>query len=119
VDHAIAVVAIIPMVWSGYYRYKHIGLKLPVLYYLVATFVLVLTMVFRRPPKRVTSNPGSGCWRLLIPISPKPSCHSWTADDCWSRLFCPTSSHSRLCSEDQHRVPMLSELRAERVRFST
>jgi hypothetical protein len=57
VDRAIAVVAIIPMVLSGYYRYKHFGLNLPVLYYLVATFVLVLTMVFRRPPKRVTSNP--------------------------------------------------------------
>ena len=57
VDRAIAVVAIVPMVWSGYYRYQHFGLNLPVLYYLVANLVLVLTMVFRRPPKRVTTNP--------------------------------------------------------------
>jgi protein-S-isoprenylcysteine O-methyltransferase Ste14 len=57
VDRAIAVVAVVPMVWSGYYRYQHFGLNLPVLYYLVANIVLVLTMVLRRPPKRVTSNP--------------------------------------------------------------
>jgi len=44
-------------VWSGYYRYQHFGLNLPVVYYLVANLVLVLTMVLRRPPKRVTSNP--------------------------------------------------------------
>jgi hypothetical protein len=35
------------MVWSGYYRYQHFGLNLPVLYYLVANIVLVLTMVLR------------------------------------------------------------------------
>lgn len=62
VDRAIAVVAILPMLWAAYYRYAHYGLNLPVAFYWVNTFVLVLTMVFRRPPTRITSNP----WFWLI-----------------------------------------------------
>ena len=57
VDRTIAVVAILPMLWSAYYRYQHFGLNLPVIYYFVSTFVVVLTMVFRRAPKRITANP--------------------------------------------------------------
>jgi protein-S-isoprenylcysteine O-methyltransferase Ste14 len=57
VDRAIAVVAVLPMVWAGYYRYHRFGFNLPVAYYFIATSVLVLTMVFRRAPKRVTANP--------------------------------------------------------------
>jgi len=57
VDRAIAVVAVLPMVWAGYYRYHRFGFNLPVAYYFIATSVLVLTMVFRRAPKRVTENP--------------------------------------------------------------
>lgn len=57
VDRAIAVVAIVPMLWAAYYRYEHYGLNLPVVFYWVNTFVLILTMVFRRPPKRITPNP--------------------------------------------------------------
>ena len=57
VDRAIAVVAILPMLWSARYRYQHYGLNLPVVYYFISTFVVVLTMVSRRPPKRITSNP--------------------------------------------------------------
>jgi protein-S-isoprenylcysteine O-methyltransferase Ste14 len=56
-DRAIAVIAILPMLWAAYYRYEHYGLNLPVAFYWVNTFVLVLTMVFRRPPKRITPNP--------------------------------------------------------------
>ena len=57
VDRMIAVIAILPMLWAAYYRYEHYGLNLPVIFYWVNTFVLVLTMVFRRPPKRITPNP--------------------------------------------------------------
>jgi protein-S-isoprenylcysteine O-methyltransferase Ste14 len=57
VDRAIAVVAILPMAWAAYYRYQHFGLNLPVVYYFVNTSVLVLTMVFRRAPTRITPNP--------------------------------------------------------------
>ena len=56
-DRAIAVIAIVPMLWAAYYRYQHYGLNLPVIFYWVNTFVLVLTMVFRRPPTRITPNP--------------------------------------------------------------
>ena len=57
IDRMIAVVAVLPMIWSAYYWYHHFGLNLPVIYYWVATFVFVLTMVFRRPPGRITTNP--------------------------------------------------------------
>jgi protein-S-isoprenylcysteine O-methyltransferase Ste14 len=57
VDRAIAVVAVLPMVWAAYYRYQHFGLNLPVAHYFVNTSVLILTMVFRRAPTRVTPNP--------------------------------------------------------------
>jgi protein-S-isoprenylcysteine O-methyltransferase Ste14 len=57
VDRSIAVVAILPMLWSARYRYQHYGLNRPVFYYFVSTFVVVVTMVSRRPPKRITPNP--------------------------------------------------------------
>lgn len=57
VDRAIAVVAILPMLWSARYRYQHYGLNVPVIYYFINTFVVVLTMVSRRPPRRITPNP--------------------------------------------------------------
>jgi hypothetical protein len=57
VDRSIAVVAILPMLWSARYRYQHYGLNLPVIYYFLSTFVMVLTMLLRRPPKRIL---GSG-----------------------------------------------------------
>lgn len=62
VDRSIAVVAILPILWAAYFRYAHFGLNPPVFYYWVNTFVVVLTMVFRRPPKRITPNP----WFWLI-----------------------------------------------------
>ena len=62
VDRTIAVVAILPILWAAYYRYAHYGLNPPVFYYWVNTFVVVLTMVFRRPPKRITPNP---CFWLI------------------------------------------------------
>ena len=62
VDRTIAVVAILPILWAAYYRYAHYGFNPPVFYYWVNTFVVVLTMVFRRPPKRITPNP----WFWLI-----------------------------------------------------
>jgi protein-S-isoprenylcysteine O-methyltransferase Ste14 len=57
VDRAVAVIAIVPILWSVRYRYQHFGLNLPVVYYIVGTFVVVMTMVFRRPPRRITPNP--------------------------------------------------------------
>lgn len=57
VDRAIAIVACFPMVWLTYYRVTHDHVGIPVLAYSASVVILLLTMVFRRAPKRVTPNP--------------------------------------------------------------
>jgi protein-S-isoprenylcysteine O-methyltransferase Ste14 len=62
VDRIIAVVACIPLVYGAYYRIQHFHLGLPLIAAVLNTLVLVITMVIRRPPKRITPNP----WYWLL-----------------------------------------------------
>ena len=57
VDRTIAIVASIPFAIELYKRYTTIGLSFPRAVLGLQFFVLVFTMVVRRPPKRVTPNP--------------------------------------------------------------
>src|SRR5215831_18627006 len=62
VDRTIAVVACIPLVYGAYYRIQHFHLGLPLIAAVLNTLVLVITMVIRRPAKRITPNP----WYWLL-----------------------------------------------------
>ena len=57
VDRTIAAVACIPLVYGAYYRMEHFHLGLPLIAAVLNTLILVVTMLIRRPPKRVTPNP--------------------------------------------------------------
>jgi len=61
-DRTIAAVACVPIAYGVYYRYTHFHHGLPLLAALLNTLVLIITMVIRRPPKRVTPNP----WYWLL-----------------------------------------------------
>src|SRR5215468_555443 len=56
-DRAIAAIACVPLVYVAYYRYQHWHHGFPLIAAALNTLILVVTMVFRRPPKRVTPNP--------------------------------------------------------------
>jgi len=62
VDRTIAAVACLPLVYGAYYRVQHFHLGLPLIAAVLNTLILVVTMVIRRPPKRITSNP----WYWLL-----------------------------------------------------
>jgi len=57
VDRVIAIIAVVPIVWLSKYRFDHMKLGLPLFTLALNTLILVLTMVLRRPPKRITPNP--------------------------------------------------------------
>lgn len=57
VDRMIAIVAIIPSVYVTYVRFTQGVLTLPRVTAIIAGFLLIGTMVARRPPVRVTTNP--------------------------------------------------------------
>jgi len=61
-DRSIAVIACVPMVYGIYYRYARFRHGLPLYATVLNTLILVITMVIRRPPKRVTPNP----WYWLL-----------------------------------------------------
>ena len=61
-DRTIAAIACVPLVYGAYYRYQHFHHGLPLLPSVINTLVLVITMIVRRPPKRVTPNP----WYWLL-----------------------------------------------------
>src|SRR5215468_11065276 len=61
-DRTIAAVACVPIAYGVYYRYTHFHHGLPLIAALLNTLVLIITMVIRRPPKRVTPNP----WYWLL-----------------------------------------------------
>src|SRR5215470_11586054 len=61
-DRTIAAVACIPLAYGVYYRYAHFHHGLPLLASVLNTSILIITMVIRRPPKRVTPNP----WYWLL-----------------------------------------------------
>src|SRR5215831_2283610 len=62
VDRTIAGIACVPLVYGAYYRYQHFHIGLPLIGAVLNTLILVITMVIRRPPKRVTPNP----WYWLL-----------------------------------------------------
>jgi len=62
VDRTIAAIACVPLVYGVYYRYEHFHIGLPLIAAVLNTLILVVTMVIRRPPKRVTPNP----WYWLL-----------------------------------------------------
>jgi protein-S-isoprenylcysteine O-methyltransferase Ste14 len=61
-DRTIAAVVCVPVVYGAYYRYQHFQIGLPLIAATINTLILVITMVTRRPPKRVTPNP----WYWLL-----------------------------------------------------
>ena len=62
VDRTIAAIACIPLVYGAYYRIQHQHFGFPVIAAVLNTLILVITMVIRRPPKRITPNP----WYWLL-----------------------------------------------------
>jgi hypothetical protein len=61
-DRTIAAIASVPLAYGAYYRYTHSHQGLPVIASVLNVLILVITMVIRRPPKRVTPNP----WYWLL-----------------------------------------------------
>jgi protein-S-isoprenylcysteine O-methyltransferase Ste14 len=57
VDRTIVAVACIPLVYGAYYRMEHFHLGLPRIAAVLNTSILVVTMLVRRPPERITPNP--------------------------------------------------------------
>ena len=73
IDRTIAIIASVPFVWLAQYRYQHLRLGLPLVSSVTVSLVLIVTMILRRPPKRVTLNPAywalaffATYWPLLI-----------------------------------------------------
>ena len=61
-DRTIAAIACVPLAYGVYYRYTHFHHGLPLIVSVLNTSITILTMVVRRPPKRVTPNP----WYWLL-----------------------------------------------------
>lgn len=57
VDRTIAFVAMVPLLYLTYYRYQHLGLGIPLVCFASGTLIAFVTMVLRRPPKRITPIP--------------------------------------------------------------
>jgi protein-S-isoprenylcysteine O-methyltransferase Ste14 len=53
----VAIIACAPFIWLTYYRYTHWPLGLPLLAFSTGIVVLLVTMILRRAPKRLTPNP--------------------------------------------------------------
>jgi protein-S-isoprenylcysteine O-methyltransferase Ste14 len=56
-DRTIAAIACVPLLYAAYYRYQHWHHGFPLIAAALNTLILVVTMIIRRPPKRVTPNP--------------------------------------------------------------
>lgn len=63
-DRAMAVVACIPFAFFGYIRYKLGGFNIPLVTLWIELVLLIVPMMIRRPPKRVTLNP----WFWLLTL---------------------------------------------------
>jgi protein-S-isoprenylcysteine O-methyltransferase Ste14 len=61
-DRTIAALACVPISYGVYYRYTHFHHGLPLIASMLNTSILIVTMLIRRPPKRVTPNP----WYWLL-----------------------------------------------------
>jgi protein-S-isoprenylcysteine O-methyltransferase Ste14 len=56
-DRTIAFIAMLPLLYLTYYRYEYMGLGVPLLSFAIGTLIAFVTMILRRPPKRITPNP--------------------------------------------------------------
>src|SRR5215813_6816258 len=89
-DRSIATIACVPLVYVAYYRYQHWHHGFPLIAAALNTIILVVTMIIRRPPKRVTPNPlywllafVATYWLLLILIfleKGRPLAPNWISD---------------------------------------
>jgi protein-S-isoprenylcysteine O-methyltransferase Ste14 len=61
-DRTIAAIACFPLVYLAYYRYEHWHHGFPLIASALNVLILVVTMIIRRPPKRVSPNP----WYWLL-----------------------------------------------------
>ncbi|HST09589.1 MAG TPA: methyltransferase [Terriglobales bacterium] len=61
-DRSIAAIGCVPLVYLAYYRYEHWHHGFPLVASAINVLILVVTMIIRRPPKRVTPNP----WYWLL-----------------------------------------------------
>ena len=72
-DRTIAAIACVPLVYLAYYRLQHWHHGFPLAAAAFNVLILVVTMVIRRPPKRITPNPWywllafvATYWQLLV-----------------------------------------------------
>jgi protein-S-isoprenylcysteine O-methyltransferase Ste14 len=72
-DRSIATIACVPLAWGAYYRYQHFHHGIPLIASVLNILILIVTMVIRRPPRRVTPNPWywllafvASYWQILI-----------------------------------------------------
>lgn len=56
-DRTIAAIACAPFAWFGYQRYRQGGLNFPLIVLWIELGLLIVPMLARRPPKRVSLNP--------------------------------------------------------------
>ena len=56
-DRMIAIIAIVPILWITRYRLEHWHMGIPLIGLVVVNLILIVTMIIRRPPVRVTPNP--------------------------------------------------------------
>lgn len=61
-DRSIAAISCVPLVYLAYYRYEHWHHGFPLIASALNVLILVVTMIIRRPPKRITPNP----WYWLL-----------------------------------------------------
>ena len=77
-DRSIATIACVPFAYYGYYRSRQ-GITLPIIVLWFQYALLIIPMVLRRPPKRVTRNPAywllafvASYWILVPPVLGSP-----------------------------------------------
>src|SRR5215469_7860772 len=63
-DRTIAAIGCVPLVYLAYYRYEHWHHGFPLIASALNVLIMVVTMVIRTPPKRVTPNP----WYWLLAV---------------------------------------------------
>jgi protein-S-isoprenylcysteine O-methyltransferase Ste14 len=57
VDKAVAAIAVVPFIWLTYVRFRALGVDLPRLVFVFHLLVFIATMVTRKTPVRVSTNP--------------------------------------------------------------
>jgi protein-S-isoprenylcysteine O-methyltransferase Ste14 len=57
VDKAVAAIAVVPFIWLNYVRFRAFGFDLPRLVFAFHLLVFIATMITRKAPVRITTNP--------------------------------------------------------------